>query len=386
MTSAPTPSLAAALDLARAAANDAPPTPPEPGRPRPRRFAIGDPQAPLATFLTVLDRRGLLGPDGWLAPDVYLISAGDHFDWGGAEVRDQAASDGLALLAWLAAHPADQVALVAGNHDLGRVGELAGFDDESFDDAHAQAREAYRDGAPDPTLEAALLARYPDLPTAEVAARDFAAFTARQRDLVTRLLRARRLRLAFAVDDHTLICHAGVTADDLDTAGLDRAAHADAAQVAAALDARLDAALAAWDGGPLAIPGLHTPGHSRTGEGGGILYHRPAHPDVSDKQRIGHGPHRRRYDPRRLPLGLVQIVGHIHDRKCRQLLDSWARVEPPQPGRLRHLLTDGEQVRYQYGLPAPAEAQAQACLVFIDGSMNRTDPNAYELCPLPARA
>src|SRR5690349_18566656 len=35
----------------------------------PRALAVGDPQAPVATFLEVLDRHGLLGDDGRVAAD-----------------------------------------------------------------------------------------------------------------------------------------------------------------------------------------------------------------------------------------------------------------------------------------------------------------------------
>ena len=59
-----------------------------------------------------------------------LVSIGDHFDWGERADRPTARKSGLALLSWLSAHPADQVVVIAGNHDLGRVGELAGVSNE----------------------------------------------------------------------------------------------------------------------------------------------------------------------------------------------------------------------------------------------------------------
>src|SRR5262249_21130022 len=118
--------------LARAAEDAAEARPPLPVgaaelRPR-RRLAIGDPPAPVEKFFAILDRRSLLvesGPRaGRLAEDVALVSMGDHFDWGPPESRAAATAGGLALLAWLAAHPAEQTAIVVGNHDLARVGEL----------------------------------------------------------------------------------------------------------------------------------------------------------------------------------------------------------------------------------------------------------------------
>ena len=45
-----------------------------------RHVAMGDPQAPFATVLAVLDRHGLLKNDGQLRDDVQLVSMGDHFD------------------------------------------------------------------------------------------------------------------------------------------------------------------------------------------------------------------------------------------------------------------------------------------------------------------
>src|SRR5438270_753903 len=119
------------------------PDAPADGRKRSRHFAIGDPQAPFEKFLAILDRRGLLGAGGRLMPDVRLISMGDHFDWGKRSDRRRASESGTMLLAWLAAHPADQVTLIAGNHDVGRVGELAKFDDRGFESTQAEADRAY---------------------------------------------------------------------------------------------------------------------------------------------------------------------------------------------------------------------------------------------------
>src|SRR6476646_5773627 len=103
----------AALERARDDARGFPDAPPD-GRPRTRHFAIGDPQAPFETFLALLDRRGLLGADGRLVPDAALVSIGDHFDWGKRSDRDRAAEGGSLLVAWLAAHPADQVTMILG--------------------------------------------------------------------------------------------------------------------------------------------------------------------------------------------------------------------------------------------------------------------------------
>ena len=360
--------LAVAHDRALADARQLVLTAPD-GRERRVHAAIGDPQAPLATFLTILDVHGLLGDDGRLAPDVGLVSMGDHFDWGPVEQREQAAREGAAILAWLAAHPPDQVRIVLGNHDLVRVGELAHFSDEAFAAARAEADAAYRRGDVDPALEAALLARYPTAASAEVLARDFSCFAAAQRELLTRLLRARRVRLAHAFDAELLLLHAGVTTAELQSLGV---AGGDAPAIAAALDAFLDARVDAWSGvGALDLAPLHEPGSARGGEAQGMLFHRPAH--------AGADRAKRRFDPRALPPGVRQAVGHIQDKKCRELLGAWAEPGPPVHGRLRGLSLAGEAPRYRLGC-AP-----DAALYFLDGAMSRVDPRAYELFDLRRR-
>lgn len=354
------------------------PTSPD-GRTRKRRVAVGDPQAPLPVFLEILERHALLGDDGWILPEVALLSIGDHFDFGGSRERERAAEDGLALLRFLAAHPPDQVTLIAGNHDLGRVGELASFDDETFAEVHARAVAVYRDGDPDREAERALCEEHPSLATAEVAARDFAAFTTSQRELVWALLRARRFRVAHAGGGR-LFCHAGVTRDHLSAIGVPGSEQADATRVASALNHALDAAVDAHAGGAFAIPSLHRPGDRAGGEGGGMLYHRPVHPELPLNR--GHDVTRllgRRFDPRRLPLGLTQIIGHVADVKCRELLGPWASDEEPCPGALRNLVTDGDRVAYRSGLPARAASPDSAVLVFIDGLMYRAPTASYAL-------
>ena len=396
--------IAAALVRARAIASD-------PGgaasagntslRPRLRRFAIGDPQAPIEHVLAILDRASLLGDDGWLHPDVALVSMGDHFDWGAATEREQATESGLFLLAWLAAHPSDQVTLLLGNHDLGRVGELAGLSDDDMARAHQLARQAYRDGKTDRQLEEQLLERFPALPTAELAARDFAAFSTAQRGLVTALLQSRRLRVATA-REHVLLCHAGVTIDDLAAlapAGEGNAGGRRASDIASSLNRALDEQLARWTGGSLAIPHLHRPGDREFGEGRGIFYHRPSNPDHEKNPALFQGPYRRRYNAQRLVPGIVQVIGHISDRKCRKLLGPWASGDPAPTGALRHLIVRGSadlsspheqtdpdiQVTYAAGLPATwpdPVADDRAMMIFTDGGMRGATPDEYQLLDL----
>lgn len=335
-----------------------------------RHVAIGDPQAPFETFLGILDRHHLLGEDGRLRADVRLVSLGDHFDYGHAEHRERAAAEGEALLSWLAAHDATQVTILLGNHDLARVGELAGFSDDRFLAAHREARRLYDSNA-DATD---FLAQHPSVPGAECLARDYACFTASQRVLVTELLRTRRLRLAHA-HAGLLLVHAGVTVDDLDRLGLE--AH-DAATVANGLNAFLDGRLASWSDGPLDLEPLHQTGSAARGEGRGALYHRPCDPSTQAPEKL-EGPPRRRFDPRRLPAAFPQVIGHIRDGKCRELMPAWSPAGRGVDGPLRSLVVEGESVVYRPG------CQPGARLYFADGGMLHA-AKTYELFDLDRRA
>jgi len=362
------------------------------------RVAIGDPQAPLATFLEILDRNDLLADDGRLHPDVLLVSMGDHFDWGPAEARAFAAENSVRLLSWLAAHPAAQVVLLAGNHDLVRVGELAGFDDATFAAAHDEAtvlRTTPRSVPGRAARRRAFLDQHHALPSVGVAARDWSGFEARQRALVGALIEAGRLRPAFAAAPDLLLVHAAITPGDLDRLGVPPDAHAEATAIAAALDVWWAAARTKWaadsgaTGAPLDLEPLYRIGNAALGESRGIFVQRPADPGRGDPALFD-GPPRRRFDPRGLAPGLAQVTGHIRDAKCRDLMPRWSDAAPLADGPLRHLWTDGRTVRYAQGLPDDevrfAQAAGQAALLyFADGGMNHADPRRYELLDLDAR-
>lgn len=370
----------AALARADEAVAGGPRSAPADNVPRSWRVAIGDPQASFTRFLEVLEHHGLLARSGQLRPDVQLVSVGDHFDWGRREDREEAARGALQMLAWLASHPADQAVVLMGNHDLGRVGELADFTDESFTAAQAEADRAYVNGHADEARERDFLARWPQVPSAELVARDFSNFRAEQRDWVAHLLRVRRLRTAYAAGEELLVLHAGVTREDLGLVGLPEAEWTRASAVADALNRAVDAAVDAWTGGPLVVPGLHQPGNAQYGEGTGIFYQRPSIL-AEDVERTRATP-RRRFDPRRLPLGLTQVVGHTRDKRSRELLGlSGASA---QDGLIRHLVTDGAQLTYAYG--APPRRPDRAVLVFTDGGMREAPVETYELFDLDARA
>jgi hypothetical protein len=366
-------------------------------KPRTRRLAIGDPQAPLERFLEILDRNDLLGDDGRLHPEVFLVSMGDHFDWGPAEERAAGAESAARLLAWLASHPADQVVLLAGNHDLARVGELAGYDDARFAHAHAEATALRRIPMNDPQRAARrqrYLERHRALPSVGVAARDWAQFEARQRGLVRSLLVAGRLRGAWAAAPDLLLVHGAVTPDDLTPLGVKDEEFHRAEPIAEAIQQVFTRAVAALDGdgegAPLDLAPLYVIGSAERGESRGIFVQRPADPGLGDPT-LFFGPPRRRVDPRDLARGLAQVTGHIRDQKCRELMPAWCEPGPALDGPLRHLWTNGRAVRYARGLPGDlaraGQAAGEAALVyFADGGMNHAAPGAYELFDLDRRS
>jgi len=339
-------------------------------RARTFRVAVGDPQASLSQFLRVLDLNGLLGDDGRLRLDVGLVSLGDHFDWGSRAERAAAAEDGTCILSWLAAHPPDQVEIIVGNHDLARVRELAGFSNAKFAEALARADAALDD----PKAAASFVSKYPTLASPAVIAHDYSCFEERQRTLLTRLLTNKRVRLAVAGAPDLLLVHAGVTVEDLEL--LRPAPTHDATAIANALNAFLDARVARWKGeGALDLSPLDMPGSAATGEARGILVHRPANPTVSKIDP----KERRRYDPRSLPPGIMQVIGHINDQKCRKLFGNWIERKPPEPGVLRGLKI-GTPMKYHQG------CELDDGLVFIDGAMHAVAPFEYELFDLALRS
>jgi len=290
-----------------------------------RWFAIGDPQTTSEKFFRVLDHNGLLDDDGWLRAEAGLVSMGDHFDFPG-EPLDVVEREGRTILSWLAAHSRDQVIVLAGNHDLSRVMELAFESDAGFLDARQMKDEA------------AFAAKYPHIPTIGIAARDYSSFSVAQRELVTKLLLARRMRLATTtkLEGHdVLLTHAAVTMRELKM--LEMEDERAAATIAAALDAwfhdAVDKVRSPWTAGEHAALNL-SPAHvmGTTGrEGGGLLYHRPSRRDRSEIQDTDGdwafdplSP--RRFEPSELPIGLLQVAGHTGHKRCKKELTGW--VDP----------------------------------------------------------
>jgi hypothetical protein len=360
-----------------------------------RTFAMGDPQAPFAKVIEVLRLHGALAGDR-LAPDVVLVSIGDHFDY---DLRNPklAAGEGLAVLRWLASHPPDQVVLLLGNHDASRVMEMALLGDDEFEAARSLARsidETERTAGADAAAERTrreFTPAFPELPPPGVLGRDYASFTTEQRALVQQLLLAGRFRLATTAelpDGRTaLLTHAGVTTRELGLIG----AEGDSPEViATALEAQLRAAVDAvrddWQRGistPLSLEPLHVTG-GKGEEGGGLLYHRPSNPDLPtpDKAWRLASTRPRRFDPRTLPTGLTQIAGHSGHAKCVHELGPWVaeRAKTRKHGGIRTLRVEGGTVVYDMGVVPPAEAGAD--LILIDGELRRVAARDFALLPL----
>jgi hypothetical protein len=363
---------------------------------RRRVMAMGDPQTTHRRLLEVLDRHALLGAEGLLAPDVALVSVGDHFDFGATPLTAEGiGAEGLRSLRWLAAHPPDQVVLLAGNHDLSRVQELGLETDASFAEARELALEAFAEaqaGRDASRLEAQFIERFPAIATSELARRDYLSFSEEQRALVQALLVSGRMRVAHAAalptGEPVLLTHAGITSRELAMLGDPAGAEAVAAALNAFARRAIDRVRDAWGRGEpaqLDLEPLHVFGRGGR-EGGGLFYHRPARPHrpASDAAWEFFPEAPRRYDPRALPPGLVQACGHSGHRKCRKELDGWVMPSAEYPhGGLRTLAVFGDDVRYE-GTIVPPRA-GEATLYLIDADMNATDPDRYGLLPL-ARA
>jgi len=315
------------------------------------------------------------------------------------------------VLRWLCEQPEERVTLLLGNHDACRVVELVGLDDDRFAEARALAGEIARAEAEDESppgaaaarrrgraagLRDAFAGRFPDIPTPELALRDFASYSTEQRDLVRELLLAGRFRLAVAArlarwpDVPVLATHGALTLREIALLGF--AEDASPAALASALNALLARAVEkvrdAWRSGESAaldLAPLHVAGVAGR-EGGGLLYHRPADPDDAsadaawrfDSQRP------RRFDPRSLPRGLVQVCGHTSHEKCVAELARWVVADrrDEQP-RVRLLSVRGEDVRYaRWAGERPPDDAASASLFMVDGAMHRTPPEAVPLLDL----
>ncbi len=363
------------------------------------RFAIGDPQASLEKLLAIIDLNGLLGREGFLVEDVSLLSAGDHFDFPGDPAT--VGREGLRILRWLAEHPPEQVIILAGNHDLCRVMEFAAETDGRFAAARAVAAEIARLKSAGPQKRAELHAArrrfhsdFPGIPTPEVVLRDFLSFSESQRSLVQRLLLGGRFALAHAArlgvgeGREALLTHAGVTGRELSLLGLPQ--ERDPLTLARRLNAELRSAIErvrpSWEQGAAAaldLAPLHVAGTTGR-EGGGLLYHRPSNPlrpapGASDGWEPG-AP--RRFDPREMPRGVLQVCGHSGHKSCLRELAGWVAPSAAafERGGLRTLRTRGNDVIYEAGITPVPDSEAAAYL--IDAEMHWVEAKDYPLLPV----
>lgn len=365
--------VAAAVERARAVERD-PTLPRREGRSPTRWLVAGDPQTTSARFFSVLDRYGALGPDGLLADGVGLVSIGDHFDF--LMGSPEAEPAGREILSWLAHQPSSVVVLL-GNHDVARVAELARTSDAAFAEAKIAARAlegARRSDPPDAGSDALrehFFERFPDIPSPGMALKDLASFSEAQRALVQRLLADGTFRLAALATLHgrtALLTHAGVTRREVDILGCAD----DPRAIKDALDSWLARALArvssSWQRGEAAaldLAPLHVTGFARR-EGGGMLYHRPARADRegvdAEWEQASDAP--RRFDPRSLPRGLVQIIGHSGHARCARDLPGWVAEGAERDGvPLRTLAVARDVPRYEAGIQVPVEGEATVYMI-----------------------
>lgn len=376
-------------------------TPAKDARPE-RWWVVGDPQAPFAQLAAVLAHHHAVGDDGWLRPDVGIVSIGDHFDYGAGSgiadraEREAAGREGERVLSWLAAHSARQVEILLGNHDLARVQELASISsDDDFASARLSASTALMlSGNERAAALAEHGARFPGIPTPGLAARDFSTFTVSQRRLVQRLLCARRYCAALVGrrgDREVLLVHTPITAREIGLLALPDPAGAAslATSLQAALDEAVDRVAARWTAGEnvaLDLSPLHCAGVAGE-EAGGWLASRPANPDRAGDvdRRWENDPGRpRRFHPDALPRGLVQISGHTTHRLCVRELAPWvddeARTAPAWS--LRTLTSGDGEPRYRAGIRA-AEPN-EACVYLVDASMHASPANEVPLLEIDA--
>ncbi len=278
--------------------------------------------------------------------------------------------------------------LIAGNHDLSRVTELAFETDASFAEARALASRI-KAGEP---LHDEFTRRFPRIPTPGLAERDYGGFRVEQRLLVQELLLAGRFVLAAATtlgDWPALLVHAGVSTRELAILGLpdERSPR----RLAAALNNWLTQAVArvegAWSRGEpaaLALEPLHVAGGEGR-EGGGLLYHRPVNVNRAQRKETPEdlSPERpRRFPVENLPRDLVQIVGHTAHKRSREELEPWVSSRArslPRGGGTRTLRFDDEPL---YDLGLVPHRPGAATMVMIDGGMSDEQVTAVDLVPI----
>ena len=336
-----------------------------------RYLAVGDPQTTKERFLRLLDWHALLDGD-MLKSDVHLVAVGDYFDFHAKEGVN-ASEEGLEILRWLAAHSPQQVRILLGNHDVSRVMELYEISDTRF----AQAR-SFTGSAEEFTKQ------FPNIPTVGIAKRDFSAFSTAQRQLVRELLVSKRAHLAtvgLSAYGKALITHAALTNRELALLGIKHCRDPETIALALNdfLEKRVEDAQERFVQGlgwRLDLSELHIMGSAEKGEGGGLLYHRPA----AEKEEWA-SKNARRFFPQDLPKGLLQICGHTQHHKMCSLFAEQSKGMVKTSGQIRSLSCDqNNRIAYEIGQKKPREDCAVVWM--IDGSMNKLPPHDVALLEL----
>jgi hypothetical protein len=183
-----------------------------------------------------------------------------------------------------------------------------------------------------------------------------------------------------------LLTHAGVTDRELAMLGAPVEPHAIAEALQAHLAGAIERVRGDWTRGiatALSLEPLHVAGVPGE-EGGGLLYHRPTNPERRGADRSWQlartAP--RRFDPRTLPVGLVQIAGHTGHGKCLEELGGWATeaARGRKHGGIRTLRCAGGAVTYDLGVAEPEDDVAD--LILIDGELRRVPATEVSLLPL----
>jgi len=187
-----------------------------------------------------------------------------------------------------------------------------------------------------------------------------------------------------------LVTHAGVTRRECSLLGLGGTVAP--SEIARALndllDSRVERVRGDWARGdwtPLDLAPVHLAGVTRR-EGGGLLFHRAGAPATDGDGWKFDKRHPRRFDPRALPRGLVQVCGHTAHRKSwEDLAPGWLAEEMPdrEHDGLRRLTVRGDVVEYVWWNDErpPVDADT-ATLILIDAGMHRSSDEEYPLLAL----
>jgi hypothetical protein len=367
-------------------------------------YAVGDPQTSALKFFEILHHHGLLAHTGWLRSDCGLIVCGDYFDFKPRpedpsfdtlkKKREWMGNQGLMILKWLTTHPLDHIVVLIGNHDVARVCELDAFDDERFDKAYDLGVELLSDVREgrlhQEEAQRVFYEAYPRLVSPRIALEYFPAFQARQKEFLRRLLQLRRVQItahgSIRGRKPVLITHAGITTQTLTHLQLKHSTAPEhiCLEMNRFFFNKAALSLQGWRLGrssPLDLKPLVLP-TTREQVGGGVLSHRPIDPNTCRDPKLLRGLTPARYDPRDLPHGLTQIIGHVGHEKCVEAMPRWLdnKNTHKKLGNIRTLQIHKDKVHYNYCFVA--NQQIDTSIFMIDGLMQKCMSQDYEILPL----